>query len=145
MILKWYHSIMKLLTRDTDYAVRAICSMAARPGEVVTAGELVKELRIPRPFLRKILQRLSKKGLIESSKGSGGGFRLSMRISKISIADLVEAFQGPLNMNKCAFKKKTCPNTRVCPLKRRIDQITDRVESELRSITIGSLIGERHK
>ncbi len=131
---------MKLLARSTDYAVKTICSLAWTPGQVVTVGELVKELRIPRAFLRKILQILNKEGIVNSSKGSGGGFTLAMKISEISIADLIEAFQGPLSINECVFKKKSCPHTRRCPLKKKIDQIEDYVESELKSVTIGSLI-----
>jgi Rrf2 family protein len=142
MTLKWYHLAMKLLTRNTDYAVRAICAMAKKPGEVVSAAHLVKDLRIPRPFLRKILQTLGKKGIVDSAKGVGGGFRLALDPGKIYLADIIEAFQGPIKVNECMFKKKICPNRGQCPLKKKIDQIEDHVVSELQSVTIGSLLGK---
>ncbi len=131
---------MKLLTRNTDYAIRAVCSMASRQGQVVSVAELVRELKMPRPFLRKILQTMSKAGLVTSTKGIGGGFTLSKDIDKLTLADFVEAFQGPLSINECSFKKKRCPNTGGCPLKKKIDSIGNYVVNELRSITVGSLL-----
>ena len=100
MILKWYRLSMKLLTRNTDYAVRAICYMAKRGEGVISVTELVKSLKIPRPFLRKILQTLNKKGIVRSSKGIGGGFRLAVAPGKIYLVDLIKVFQGPLKDNK---------------------------------------------
>lgn len=133
---------MKLLTRNTDYAVRAICCMASKPGKIFTVAELTNCLKIPRPFLRKILQILNKEGIVRSFKGLGGGFVLAMKPSKIFLSDLMEAFQGPLKINECIFKKKICPDIGRCPLRRKIDKIEDHVVSELRSVTIGSLIRE---
>ena len=131
---------MKLLTRNTDYAVRAICSMAVKRGRVITVDGLVKELGVPRPFLRKILQILSKEGIVNSLRGAGGGFTLAIKPSKISLTDLIEIFQGPININECVFKKMACPNRSRCPLKVRIDRIERHVETELKSITIESLL-----
>ena len=70
---------MKLITRDTDYAIRAITYMAKHKESRVSVKELVKNLKVPRPFLRKILQVLDKKGLLRSYKGKGGGFLLNTR------------------------------------------------------------------
>ncbi len=130
---------MKLLTRDTDYAVRALSFIASRDG-IVTASRLVKITGIPRPFLRKILQILSKKGFVKSYKGIGGGFKLSRPAKKMSLVDIIEIFQGPLKLNECFFKKRICPNRRTCPLKQKVDRIEKYVISELEAITIGSLL-----
>ena len=131
---------MKLLTRNTDYAVRAICCMASKPGKIFTVTELTDDLKIPRPFLRKILQILNKEGVVRSFRGLGGGFAIAMKPSKIFLSDLMEAFQGPLSINECIFKKRICPNIERCSLKSKIDKIEAQVENELRSVTIGSLI-----
>lgn len=133
---------MKLLTRNTDYAVRAICYMAKKPQGVISVTELVSELGMPRPFTRKILQRLNKSGLARSYKGIGGGFSLAVAPGRISLADIIKVFQGPLKINECVFKKKLCPNRATCPLKRRIDRIERRATDELESITIGALLKE---
>ncbi len=131
---------MKLITRNTDYAIRAIAHMAARQKEIVSVASLVRALRIPRPFLRKILQILGKRKLIRSYKGTGGGFTLALRADKIYLVDIMEIFQGPLSLNECMFKKDLCSNRGKCPLKRKIDSIEKYVKNELSKLTVASLI-----
>lgn len=133
---------MKLITRNTDYALRAVCFIAKNKFRTVSATELVNKLSIPRPFLRKVLQVLNKKKVLKSSKGKGGGFSLARPANKIYLADLMKIFQGRFNLNECYFKKLICPNTKVCPLKKKIQKIENYVKKELGIITIGSLLRE---
>ena len=136
---------MKLITRDTDYAIRALCFIARRKNEVLTAAQLVEELKIPRSFLRKILQKLNKTGVLRSRKGSGGGFSLAAQADKILLTDLIKVFQGTLKLNECYLKRRPCPNRKVCALKRKIDDIERYVSSQLESITIGGLLRARER
>ena len=131
---------MKLITRDTDYALRAICFIVKSKKKIVPVSELVKELRIPRPFLRKILQILNKNRILISYKGQGGGFLLKSSPNEIFLTDLIEIFQGPFKLNECLFKKKICPYIKRCMLSKKIDSIEKYVIAELRSITIGDLL-----
>ncbi len=131
---------MKLLTRDTDYALRSLSFIAKHKEKIVSVPELVKELKIPRPFLRKILQVLNKKGILKSHKGKGGGFLLARPANKIFLADLIEVFQGPLRLNECFFKKMNCPNIYTCALKKKIDAIKGYIVKKMKSITIASLL-----
>ncbi len=133
---------MKLITRDTDYAVRALCFIAKCEKEIIPVSELNRNLRIPRPFLRKILQILNKEGILRSYKGKGGGFMLALAPNKIFLADLIEIFQGSLRLNECIFKKRICPDIKICKLKKRIDAIQKYVISGLKDITLVSLLGE---
>ena len=130
---------MKLITRNTDYAVRALVSMAEKGDSVTSVGELSGELKIPRPFLRKILQILNKRGLLQSYKGKGGGFTLARAPENIFLTELIEIFQGPLRINECFIKKGLCHNVRTCILKGKIDEIERQVIKDLKSITIKSL------
>ncbi len=134
---------MKLITRDTDYAVRALAFIACQKNEIISVRSLVSKLKIPRPFLRKILQILNKKGLLRSYKGQGGGFVLARSINRIFLLDLIEIFQGPIKLDECIFKKRICPNIKTCKLKKRLDSIQRFVISELRSITLASLLENR--
>jgi len=131
---------VKLITRNTDYAVRALCCIAEQKQEVISADQLVKSLEMPRPFLRKILQTLNKEGLLNSSKGKGGGFALAVSPEKITLTDVMKIFQGPLKLNECTFKKKVCPNIKDCPLKKKIDEIEKEVILRLKAITLESLL-----
>lgn len=134
---------MKLITRDTDYALRAICSIAKHKGKVVSVADLVKESKIPRPFLRKILQVLNKKGILHSYKGIGGGFVLAIEPRKIFLTDLIRIFQGEFRLNECFFKKAKCPHTAGCPLRKKICDIEAYVVKELKLINIGSLLEDK--
>jgi len=131
---------MKLITRDIDYAIRALCYMGREDKRLVSVQELVACMKIPKPFLRKILQLLNKKGLVISHRGKGGGFKLSRLPGNISILDVVEVFQGHLSLSDHTFKRKKCPNIKTCMLKDRLDIIQDFLRKELKNIKIKLLI-----
>jgi Rrf2 family protein len=131
---------VKLITRNTDYAVRALCCIDEQKQEVISADQLVKSLKMPRPFLRKILQTLNKEGLLNSSKGKGGGFTLTISPGKITLTDVMKIFQGPLKLNECKFRKSDCPYISDCFLKKKIDEIEKEVIAKLKAITITSII-----
>jgi len=131
---------LKLITRDTDYAIRALCYMAREKNKLVSVSELVDQTCIPKPFLRKILQILNKKGMLKSYKGIGGGFQLKVIPQEMSLLDLIQIFQGPFQISEHTFKNKICPHTKRCRLKKKIDIIEKSVISELKKITLASLI-----
>ncbi|MFH0984057.1 MAG: Rrf2 family transcriptional regulator [Candidatus Omnitrophota bacterium] len=131
---------MKLITRNTDYAMRALCYIAQQGSPSVSAAEMVERLRIPRPFLRKILQVLSGEGILRSTKGQGGGFSLAYAKEKVLLTDLIRIFQNTIQLNECVFKKKVCPNRSTCMLKKEIDSIEKDVLERLHKISIASLV-----
>jgi len=131
---------MKLITRNTDYAVMALRYICKNKGRVISVKDLTRGVGIPGPFLRMILQALSQKKLLKSFKGRGGGFMLTSLPQKILLVDLMEIFQGPFVLNECIFKKKLCPYRYGCALKREINDIEDKVITKLKSITLASLL-----
>lgn len=131
---------MKLITRDTDYAVRAICFMAKSKEKVLPVSVLVKELKVPYPFLRKILQLLNKKRILKSQKGSGGGFQLAIPAEEISLVELISIFQGSFKLNECILRKRLCPNVAKCVLSKKIKNMERYIMHELKNITAASLL-----
>lgn len=131
---------MKLITKDTDYAIRALCVIAESKKRVFPVKELVRLTGVPRAFLRKILQSLSLKGIVTSCKGKGGGFSLAGDPHVITINDLIEVFQGPVRVCLHTLGKKECPKINKCRLKREFDTIERELTARLRSITIASLL-----
>ncbi|MGA2774877.1 MAG: Rrf2 family transcriptional regulator [Candidatus Omnitrophota bacterium] len=130
---------MKLITRDTDYALRAVCYIAKQKDKIVPVSRMIKELKMPGPFLRKILQVLNKEGILKSHRGQGGGFSLKVAPVKIYLVKLAEIFQGPLKLNECIFRAKVCPSVKVCALSAKLGRIEKIVKKELSLITIASL------
>ncbi|HQB94637.1 MAG TPA: Rrf2 family transcriptional regulator [Candidatus Omnitrophota bacterium] len=134
---------MKLITRNTDYALRALCYIAEQEKDSVSVPEMVAALHIPRPFLRKLLQTLSAEGILQSFKGQGGGFTLARDPEQIRLTELIRIFQGTVELNECIFKRKVCPNRATCRLKREIDAIEKDVLRRLSAINIASLTAHR--
>ena len=132
---------MKLITRDTDYAVRALVYMAQIDEDRATVTDMVAKLKIPRPFLRKILQILSNEGILTSFKGKNGGFTLAAPPHKILLSDIINIFNGPIVMNDCLFKKEVCPDRSRCIMRKEIQDIEKYAQSKLNSISIKYLIG----
>jgi Rrf2 family protein len=130
---------MKIINRDTDYAVKALVYIARNDAGKVTVSGLALETHIPRPFLRKIFQNLNKEGILESSKGKNGGFRLALPPDQIFLTRIIRIFQGSIKLNECLFKEKFCADIRNCPLKKKIDALENHVLAELAATTIGSL------
>jgi len=130
---------MKLITRNTDYALRAICYIA-KQDKLVSVTELVRALGIPRPFMRKILQQLNQNKILESYKGQGGGFKLNLLPKKILIIQIMRIFQGEISLNECFLKKDICPNKVKCILRKKIRLIEDSLLTQLKQINIASLI-----
>ncbi len=127
---------MKLITRDTDYAIRALTCIAGGEAKIVNVSELAKKLDMPKAYLRKILQQLGKQGVLKSTKGKGGGFSLKMKPEKITIFKLMEIFQGPFTLNEHIFKGKMCPRIKICHLKSKVDKIENNVIRELKKLSI---------
>ena len=130
---------MKLITRNTDYALRAICYIAKQK-KIVTVTELVRVLGVPRPFMRKILQQLSKEKILNSYKGPEGGFKLKLFPNKIFIVQIMRIFQGELSLSECFLKKDVCPNKGKCVLRKKIRLIENNMLRQLRQINIASLV-----
>jgi Rrf2 family protein len=130
---------MKLITRDTDYALRALCYIHQHNNTVTSVTQLVDDLGVPRSFLRKLLQRLSQAHIVESYRGLGGGFRLAVPSEKIGLVDLIIIFQGPVKLSDCSLKKKPCPRQLRCPLHEILGAMEEDVLHTLRKMTIASL------
>ena len=130
---------MKLITRNTDYALRAICYIAKHK-EIVTVTELIRKLGVPGPFMRKILQQLNKGKILKSYKGQGGGFKLRITPENIYIIKIIRIFQGEVRLDSCFLKKNICPNKGKCILRKKIHIIEDNVFKQLEQISIASLI-----
>lgn len=131
---------MKLITRDTDYAVRILKAIALKETKQATAAGLSKELGIPLSYVRKLLQALGKKGPLRSYTGKGGGFELSRPADKITLGEIASLFQGQVCFTECLFKKKPCPERGRCAMRSKLRDIEALVASKLDGVTLASLM-----
>ncbi|MET0371646.1 MAG: Rrf2 family transcriptional regulator [Sphingobium sp.] len=129
------------LSSFADYAV-VLMSTAARHcgGTKMNATTLSAETGIPLPTAQKLVSRLSSAGLLESSRGTGGGVRLSRPPSAISLADVVEAVEGPIAMTACAEAgAHDCNLETDCRIKPQMNIANAAVRSALAGVSIASL------
>lgn len=131
---------MKVLTKNTDYAIRALLALAAKKGSYVSARSIATEHDIPYQFLRGLLQEMIRHDLIVSKEGVQGGFMMKKDPDTISVTQLIEIFQGKVQMSECMFRKQICGNRARCVLRHEIMRIEQVVQSEFEKVTIGKLM-----
>jgi len=103
------------LTRQADYAVRAVLYLAeSAPAERVTTAAVGRAQHIPLTFLTKIMAQLSAAGLVQSTRGSHGGVALARPAATLSLLDIVEAIEGPVQLNACVSDPSACPLGASC-------------------------------
>ena len=90
------------LSSMADYAVVTMCAAARHCGSArVSAADLAAETGLPAPSVQKVVSQLSKAGLLRSTRGSGGGLKLARPAAAITLADIVEAVEGPITLTPC--------------------------------------------
>jgi Rrf2 family transcriptional regulator, iron-sulfur cluster assembly transcription factor len=105
------------ITRTEEYGLRGLLFLVKHaPERAVLVSEISKGQKIPEPFLAKIFQRLSKAGLLRSTRGAKGGFLLSKPAHQITMREVIEALEGPIALNRCLLKEGECEEERDCPL-----------------------------
>lgn len=131
------------ITRQTDYAIRCVLYLAEHPDEVKVVDEIAKAKSIPKVFLAKILQKLSKAGIVRSYRGVKGGFELAKRPKQISLLDIIEAIEGPVAMNICAIDRRLCNMSNSCSVHPVWVKLRMDTENKLRRYSIDKLIKNR--
>ena len=106
------------ITRQADYAVRAVLHLA-RVGnsERSATSAVAKEQNIPPSFLAKIISQLALAGLLHPSRGARGGVTLAREPKEITLLEVVEAIDGPIQLNECVGNTGACTFDENCPIK----------------------------
>ncbi len=108
---------MLQITRDGEYAVRAVVFLAAQPeGKVSLITEISETQEVPKSYLSKIMQHLVRSGLVKSRRGAKGGFVLARPANEITLRQTIEALEGPIHLNVCLIKKGECHRDDLCPV-----------------------------
>ena len=104
------------LTRAADYAVRVMVHLAGLPPETrASRAELAVAAECPEQFLSKVLQSLTRAGLVLSHRGNTGGFELPNIHRGASLLEVVEAIEGPIRLNVCLNSERSCTRQEWCP------------------------------
>jgi FeS assembly SUF system regulator len=129
------------LTSLADYAVVMMAAAARHAdGARLSATCLSEETGVPLPTAQKLMGRLTQAGLLSSTRGTGGGFRLTRDAAQISLADIVEAVEGPIAMTTCADDlNNDCALDGQCRVKPHLVAVNGAFRGALKGVSLASL------
>jgi Rrf2 family protein len=136
-----------LLTRKTDYALVSLAGLARLGGEAASARDLAEQLHLPLPVLRNILKELATHGLLVSSRGPSGGYRLAKPAHDISLAEIVEVIEGPVQLLTCCSGDgdeavSRCRIEDSCMIKLNVGRVHERLMGFLHDVTLDQIVPE---
>jgi Rrf2 family protein len=134
---------MLRLSKKADYALIAMKHLAIRPDAAsASAREIAEQYDIPIELMAKVLQRLARRGLVTSHQGTRGGYRLSRPPSVISVADIIQAIEGPLTVTACSTEAENCEQYSKCNVRDPLWRIRERIVSALTTCSLQEVCSE---
>jgi Rrf2 family protein len=128
---------MLRLSKKADYALIAMKHLATRPDAAsASAREIAEQYDIPIELMAKVLQRLVRRGLLTSHQGTRGGYRLSKPTTAISVADIIQAIDGPVTVTACSTDAENCGQYAKCSVRDPLWRIKDRILAALATCTL---------
>lgn len=128
------------LNRLTDYAVVVMSQMAVRNGAVCKAPDIARDTAVPLPTVAKILNALMKAELVTSQRGMAGGYSLTKAPTEISVADIVEALEGPIALTACVTgATEACDVESLCPMRGRWNKVNGAIRRALEGVSLAEI------
>ena len=133
-----------MLSNSCKYAIRAVIYIALHAKETNKMGSksVAEKLKMPQPFLAKILQELTKRRIISSSKGPNGGFYLTQENLENSVLDIVDCIDGLDKFNKCFLGLRSCSGEKPCAVHNIVEPFKNDIVLKLSSNTIAQFADE---
>jgi FeS assembly SUF system regulator len=133
------------LSSLTDYAVVLMSAAARHHGEArFNAACLADETGLPLPTVQKLVSKLSAANLLHSARGAGGGLSLARPATAITLAEIVEAIEGPIAMTSCVETgRHDCGMESVCLVQPHWPVVNETIRGALASVSLTTLSGGR--
>lgn len=130
-----------LLPQTAEYALRAVLHIAVHQGDgAVRTNEAAEAVGVPANYLAKTLNLLAKAGILRSTRGPAGGFRLVVPAESLTLGEVVSPFR-PSGPRRCLMGLGTCGQTPGCPVHEHWHPVAERFEAFFGEITIAELVG----
>lgn len=135
---------MLRLSKKADYALMSMKHLALRPesGASASAREIAESYSIPLELLAKVLQRLVRARLLMSVQGTRGGYRLARPAAAITVADVIQAVDGPVTVTACSPDDHQCDQFRTCSIRDPLWRIKTRILEALTTVTVAEMAAE---
>src|ERR1700761_8653002 len=128
------------VSRLTDYATVVMACIATHPDAVLSTPDIAEEAPLELPTVSKLLKLLGHAGLVESFRGVNGGYRLARPAEAISVAEIVEAMEGPLGMTECSLSEGHCERQQQCGVRGSWQRINNVLDNALRSMSLADML-----
>lgn len=129
------------LNRLTDYAVVVMSQMALRSGETRSAQQISEDTGVPLPTVAKLLNLLGRAKLVTSQRGASGGYTLSGGPEAITVAQIIQAMEGPIALTACVDGATDCCGSEAfCPMRGNWNRVNDAIRGALSSVTLAEMM-----
>lgn len=134
------------ITREADYGILLMTSLAQAAGEPRSAAALAQQRQLPLPMVSKILKALTRNGLLLSQRGALGGYSLARAAAAISAADIISALEGPLAITECSGEaEQGCARQEYCDVSNHWPRINQAIHAALQGISLAEMSGTDHQ
>ncbi|MBP5856938.1 SUF system Fe-S cluster assembly regulator [Marivibrio halodurans] len=134
------------LSRMADYGVVVLSRMARDQGRVVTAYELSERTGLPQPTVAKTLKLLTRGGLLESHRGTQGGYSLDRAPTEVTVSEIIAALEGPVALTACVDgSDENCAVESLCPIRGHWERVNEAVKDALDSVTLADLTASQEE
>jgi FeS assembly SUF system regulator len=128
------------ISRLTDYGTVVLAHLAHDEAELASASEVAAATGLGLPTVSKLLKSLGKAGLVNSTRGSKGGYQLSRDAREISAADVIDALEGPVSITECSAGDSHCDYESVCSVGSAWQRINVAIRRSLNDVSLADLL-----
>ena len=125
----------------TDYATVVLASLAQEPARHRAATEVADRTRLSAPTVKKVLKELQRAGMVISSRGATGGYRLARAPQLITAAQILDVFEGPIAITECSGASSQCGIERLCRVGSAWQRVNAAIRRALEDVTLHQLAG----
>jgi FeS assembly SUF system regulator len=130
------------ITKQADYGIVLMTHLSRNPDKLHTAPELASQTQLPLPIVSKVLKLLGRAELLNAHRGVKGGYTLARIPKAISVAEVIQAVEGPIALTECVEGSLSeCSMESFCPLQDPWQLINQAVHQALSSITLAQMVG----
>lgn len=130
---------MKLSTRG-KYGLYAMFYLAQQQGKGPQSLHNVASIGVPKQYLEQLLGNLRRAGLVTTVRGAQGGYQIAKPPGEITLLDIMDAMEGPIELTECVSEESHCDRSCDCPVRHVWQRVTDSINSELARITLGGML-----
>ena len=130
---------MKLSTRG-KYGLFAMYYLAQHEGEGPQSLQNIASIGVPKQYLEQLLGSLRRGGLVNTVRGAQGGYQLAKAPKEISLLEIIDAMEGPIELSECAVDENSCDRSGTCPIRPVWQRVTNIINQELSLIFLDQLL-----